>query len=214
MIIDAAIKERFEELNKARKEIGFIRRDSGQIFVEDGSWQKWSTSVLSLLLMTLGENSPHYQNFKKIYSNSVFYTEELNAAIGVFEAAKEDYEGGYCANLQKAISGEIFGNFIALAKKSLSEGFKDVAAVLACAALEDSLKRFASSHGLTVDEESMAQVVNALKAIGLVDGAQKKLLDVMPKIRDYAMHANWDKIRPEDISGVIGFVEQFLIVNF
>jgi len=29
------------------------------------------------------------------------------------------------------------------------------------------------------------------------------------KIRDYAMHANWDKLSPEDVNSMIGFVEQF-----
>ena len=36
----------------------------------------------------------------------------------------------------------------------------------------------------------MQQVVNALKAAGVVTGAQKTLLDSMPKIRGYAMHVN------------------------
>jgi len=53
-----------------------------------------------------------------------------------------------------------------------------------------------------------------LKSKGLIGGAQKSLLDSMPKIRDYAMHANWNKITDADVSSVIGFVEQFLLSNF
>jgi len=60
----------------------------------------------------------------------------------------------------------------------------------------------------------MQQVVNALKSKGLVSGAQETLLHPMPQIRDFAMHANWDKIRPEDVSGIIGFVKQFLLEKF
>ncbi len=45
-------------------------------------------------------------------------------------------------------------------------------------------------------------------------GAHKTLLDTMPKIRDYAMHANWNKITPQDVGSVIGFVEQLLFVKF
>ena len=36
----------------------------------------------------------------------------------------------------------------------------------------------------------------------------------MPKIRDYAMHANWDKLSDTDVSSIIGFVEQFLLTSF
>ena len=86
--------------------------------------------------------------------------------------------------------------------------------MLACAALEDTLKRFAAANGLDVGGKSMQEVVGALKSKGLVSGAQKSWLDTMPKIRDYAMHANWEKIAAPDVSSVIGFVEQFLLSHF
>ena len=133
---------------------------------------------------------------------------------GIFRGTKADYDGGYAFSIQATISGEIYGDFVGLAKTALAEGAKDVAAVLACAALEDALKRFALMNGLPVSDKVMQEVVNALKTKGLVGGAQKSLLDTMPKIRDYAMHANWDKITPQDVGSVIGFVEQFLLAKF
>jgi hypothetical protein len=36
----------------------------------------------------------------------------------------------------------------------------------------------------------------------------------MPKVRDFAMHANWEKLSAPDVSSVIGFVEQFLLSKF
>ena len=64
------------------------------------------------------------------------------------------------------------------------------------------------------DDQSMVQIVAALKSKGLVGGAQKSLLEMLLKIRNYAMHANWDKISREDVGGVIGFVENFLLMLF
>jgi hypothetical protein len=40
------------------------------------------------------------------------------------------------------------------------------------------------------------------------------MLDRMPTIRNYALHANWDKISEPDVGGVIGFVDAFLLKNF
>lgn len=134
--------------------------------------------------------------------------------IGVFRAAKADFEGGYLFDVDAEISGEIFGDFVSLAKVALSDGAKDVAAVLACAALEDALKRYARSNQLDIDGKVMQSVVAALKAKGLVSGAQKSLLDTMPRIRDYAMHADWGKLTAQDVGSVIGFVEQFLLSKF
>ena len=112
-------------------------------------------------------------------------------------------------NVDLRVSGEIFGDFVVLAKHAISQGHKDVAAVLASAALEDALKRFASVNGLSVDGQTMQDVINALKSKGLVAGAQKSLLDAMPKIRNYALHANCDKISEMEVSIVIGFVESW-----
>jgi hypothetical protein len=133
---------------------------------------------------------------------------------GIFISAKEDFEGGYVFDVELRVSGEVFGDFITLAHQALSEGHKDVAAVLACAALEDSLKRYAIANGLDVGDKTMQEVVNVLKAGGFVAGAQKSLLETMPRIRNFAMHADWGKLSAPDVSSVIGFVEQFLLSKF
>ena len=101
-----------------------------------------------------------------------------------------------------------------MARRALAENNKDVAAVLASAALEDALKRHATSNGLAVDESTMSEVIGALKSKGLVSGAQKSMLSAMLQIRNLAMHAKWDKITKPDVSGLLGFVEQFLLTNF
>ena len=215
MKVEERIDKRFEELTRRMEQVDVVRNASGVSRVNSEAWEGWSTSVLNLLEISFGPNSIHYQNFKNIYDNFRRSEEQLGSARGVFRAAKEDYEGGYVLSLQNTISGEVFGDFIDLAKQSLSEGHKDVAAVLACAALEDALKRYARSNGLDdVEDKAMQEVVNALKSKGLIKGAQKTLLDTMPKMRDYAMHANWDKLTAESVNSVIGFVEQFLLSHF
>ena len=87
-----------------------------------------------------GEDSAHYKNFQQAYGTGGLRSDDVDRLKGVFLAAKSDYEGGYLFSLQKEISGELFGDFVALARKALDEEQKDVAAVLACAALEDTLK--------------------------------------------------------------------------
>jgi hypothetical protein len=208
------VSQRFVELEAQFKAIPIIRAEHGSNYPETAAWRQWSTSALNLLSAASGEASAHYSNFKSLYDRATGSESHLKAMGGVFLAAKADFEGGYIFKLEATISGEIFGDFVSLAKHSLKEGNKDVAAVLACAALEDALKRYAALNGLTVDDKVMQEVVGALKSKGLVSGAQKTLLDTMPKIRDYAMHANWEKITPEDVSSVIGFVEQFLLSHF
>lgn len=210
MKIDEHIARRFAELDAQMNAL--TRTDSHSY--EAAEWQQWATSAMHLIRAVFTEGSSTFKNFEQAYSRCAGYDDQVAPLKGIFKAAKADFEGGYLFTVQASISGEIFADFVGLAKAALRENSKDVAAVLACAALEDALKRYADSQGLIVGDKVMQEVVNALKTKGLVTGAQKSLLDTMPKIRDYAMHANWDKISPQDVGSVIGFVEQFLLSHF
>ncbi|MFM0243295.1 DUF4145 domain-containing protein [Paraburkholderia phytofirmans] len=183
-------------------------------YVPNGFWRQWATSAQNLIQAVFGEASPHYRNFSVLYANTGESEESVSALHAVFAAAKDDFEGGYVFNVELRVSGEVFGDFVVLARQSLAEGHKDVAAVLASAALEDALKRYAAANDLDVNQKTMQDVVNALKSNGLVSGAQKTLLDAMPRLRNHAMHAEWGKISDPDVNSVIGFVEQFLLTKF
>ena len=216
--MDDVFARRFNELEVMRTQIPWMPLDafSGTAFVPNGAWQGWATSVQSLIRAVFGEKSEQYANFTKalLRCGSEGIEPKVKALFFLFYSAKQDFEGGYVFNVELRVSGEVFGDFVCLAQRALDEGHKDVAAVLACAALEDALKRYATTNDLDVDGKTMADVVNALKSAGLVAGAQKALLDRMPTIRNYALHANWEKISEPDVGSVIGFVEQFLLKNF
>lgn len=215
MKIDERVNKRFKELDDQMRGLPSSRSERGvSLSYDTVAWQQWATSAMGLIRSVFGEDSPHYKNIEEAYKNCAGYSDQVDILKGIFKAAKADFDGGYLFTVQASISGEIFGDFIGLAKSALRENYKDVAAVLACAALEDALKRFAEAKGLIFSDKVLQEVVNALKAKGLVTGAQKSLLDSMPKIRDYAMHANWEKITAQDVGSVIGFVEQFLLSHF
>ena len=214
-MINDQFAKRFGELFAQANALPYQRTHDGtRTYVPSGVWQQWATSAQNLIRAVFGDDTPHYQNFLTAFKASAGYDYDIAHLKGVFLSAKEDFEGGYVFNVDLRVSGEVFGDFVAMAKHALAEGHKEVAAVLACAALEDSLKRYAAASGLVVDDKVMHEVVAALKSKGLVSGAQKSLLDTMPKIRDYAMHANWSKVSEPDVSSVIGFVEQFLLSKF
>jgi len=214
------IRQKFQSLIEEGKQIrskaGWNGDEYARTFPSSIDFQRFKTEVMNIVKSACGADSTHYGELKRLAeskeaaTNSYYFKDFL----GVLEAAQRDFDGGYLFDLEKRITGELFGDFVNLSKAAMREGHKDVAAVLACAALEDALKRYARGQGLVVDDQVMQAVVNALKGKGLVSGAQKSLLDAMPKVRDFAMHANWAKITAEDVSSVIGFVEQFLMSHF
>jgi len=213
--LQAKIQRRFDELLEAGNRIPLVGRDSRSADAQ--AFYTWSASVLSLFHGVFGSQSPHYTRFNNEISaiqGNYVVERMLHACRGIFIGAKSDFEGGYLFDIERSVSGELFGDLIALAKASLAEGHHTVATVLASAALEDALKRYAIANGLTVEGNTMEQVVNALKSQGLVSGPQKALLSAMPKIRNHAMHADWDRLTPQDAGSVVGFVEHFLLSNF
>ena|SRR5882672_8807343 len=214
MTLSEDLPKRFQELAAQGLHVLLTRDEDGVQSVDTESFQRWASSAMHLVAAVFGEDSPHYRNLSKAYDAYSGWPSSLAAMRGIFLAAKSDYEGGYLFRVEATLSGEIFGDFVAAAKAALADGQKDVAAVLACAALEDALKRFGRLKSLQVDGKSMQEIVNALKAKGLVSGPQKSLLDTMPRIRDAAMHADWGKITPQDAGSVIGYVEQFLLTQF
>lgn len=215
-MLNNTFSKRFAELERKSNSIQFTKGINDLPYVAPGVWEEWATSAQNLIIAVFGEDSPHHKNFSEAFveASKRASANPVKRLQGIFRGAKEDFDGGYVFNVDLRISGEVFGDFIVLAKHTLAEGHKDVAAVLACAALEDALKRYAIANGLNVNEKSMADVINALKSKGLVSGAQKSLLGAMPKLRNDALHADWEKISEPEVNGVIGFVEQFLLTKF
>jgi hypothetical protein len=137
----------------------------------------------------------------------------LPVYLGILKSVRAEIEIGIVGDLRKEIEGEVFADFVSLAKTALEEN-KDVAAVLACAALEDGLKRLGLQNGLEVEEKDMSEVINGLKTKGVLKGAQPKILSSYVQLRNKAFHADWDKIDKASVSAAIGFTEQFLAANF
>ncbi|HMM51469.1 MAG TPA: DUF4145 domain-containing protein [Burkholderiaceae bacterium] len=215
-MINTQFARRFNELADSFAALQFHPNGGGMpgLHVKTGDWNRWATSAQSLILAVYGKGSPHYENFAQAMNSCSGYDHDVLALRGIFLSAKDDFDGGYVFNVDLRVSGEVFGDFVVLAKQALAEGHKDVAAVLACASLEDALKRFAKAKGLEVEGRGMQDVINALKSNGLISGAQKTLLDSMPRIRNLALHGDWGKLSEPEVSGVIGFVEQFLLSKF
>ena len=179
--------------------------------VNNGEFRGFRSASLSFLERVFGANQTYYKEF--INHVTINYSSHTKAGINILQAAKEEIKGGWLFTIEGQVSAEIFADFIALAKEAL-DGNKDVAAVLACAALEDALKRVAMKENLDVTDKDMSDVINALKTKGVIKGAQAPIVQSYVKLRNKAFHAEWDKIDKESVSSVIGFTEQFLLTKF
>ncbi len=186
---------------------------SGEIFM----------GALSVASVLYGPSSPQVQAIReckdrvasksklRYYDQARATTEEVR---GMLAGMRDDLEAGLIETLQAEVAGEVFADFVVMAKESAESGAKDVAAVLACAALEDALKKRGEIAGLDVDGKSMSEVIAALKSEGVIRGPRAKLLGSFVTIRNKAFHASWDAIDLTEVRSVIAFVEAFLLSEF
>jgi hypothetical protein len=210
------IKARFSELAKEAERIP-LKGDRDDEYADGPEFHAWAASALHIVAGVFGKESPHYQQLSMHVTEAgrtFVDIRNLDRCRGAFLGANRDAQGDFLFRLEANFTGEVFGDLVTAAKSAQAEGKHVVAAVLASAALEDALKRYAIAQNLDVTGKTMEDVINALKSRGLVAGAQKTLLSAMPKIRNQAMHADWDNLSSQEVGSLIGFTEQFLLAHF
>lgn len=176
--------------------------------------------TLSLLTKVYGQNSDPVQNFQKQLADYLNpridfeWKDVLALCVGKLNFLKAEIEMDLLTTFEKEISSEVYGDFLSMARETLESGIKETSAVLACAALEDALKKFANINGADTTDKGMTETANFLKSIGYLKGVQGTLINSFIKIRNKAFHAEWDKIDTPDVKSLIGFTEEFISTNF
>ena len=89
-----------------------------------------------------------------------------------------------------------------------------MAAVLAAAVYEDTIRRMGFMFAGITDRPKLQMVINSLKERGTLKGAQVSIAQSYLPFRNDALHADWGKIERESIMSVLGFVEELLVKHF
>lgn len=125
------------------------------------------------------------------------------AVRGALQSLRREVETGLVGNVGLQASGEILGDFLALAREALAEttaARTNVAAVLVAAAFEDTLRRLAEGKaGLRV-RPKLEEVVGILKAANILKGAAVSTANGYLKFRNDALHADWDDLSSSTVS--------------
>jgi len=180
----------------------------------------------SLLALIYGAGSPQLVSYatqleqirkKPQVMSHVLDREIVECSLGTLRSLKREIEGGLTGNLRQQVTGEVLTDLIQLSRTVLSEQgdkARNVAAVLAAAAFEDTIRRMGKSLAGVVGQDDLSEVLKKLKDAGTVQGPQVGIAQSYLSFRNHALHANWEKIEKESIHSVLGFVEQLLLKHF
>lgn len=136
---------------------------------------------------------------------------------GTLGNVKAELESGLAGSLRQQMTGAVLTDFIGLARSVLedtSDGAKNVAAVLAAAAFEDTIRRMGRELAGVMGRDDLDDVIGALKQAGALVPPQLGIAVSYLKFRNDALHADWAKIAREAVHSVLGFVEQLLLKHF
>jgi hypothetical protein len=209
--MDKLIRQRFSEL---AEKVEMVVSDDGINF---GNLYAWTTSVLNLLQRVFGENGVHYRNFSQQCKG--FEDEEVNNWVqfeickGIFQSAKEDYEGGYLFTVRALITaGILTDDILAQATELLSAGYKDPACVLGGVALETALKELCIRN--SIPRAKLDRMNVELCKMGIYNMGMQKQITAWAERRNNAAHGNWNTYTEVDVEelirGVTRFVAEYL----
>jgi hypothetical protein len=141
----------------------------------------------------------------------------IEACLGALRNLKQELDSGLIGTLQKRISSEVLTDLVQLARAVLEEpgdNAKNVSAVLAAAAFEDTIRRMGSSFAGVMGGSDLSDVIGALRAAGILVSPQLGIAQSFLNFRNRALHANWDQIDRAAVNGVLGFVQELLLKHF
>jgi hypothetical protein len=180
-------------------------------------------STLSLMARIYGAGSIQVDNLHKqvaaINARSSGDTAAviiMGIAVGALRTLKREIQAGLIGSLQQQFSGEVLTDFLQLSRAAFNESgddAKNVAAVLAAALFEDTLRRLAKANGIP-HIEKLQDVLIELKGNNVLQGAEVGIAQSYLNFRNSSLHAQWDKIDRPSVASVHGFVEGLLMKHF
>jgi hypothetical protein len=188
--------ERIEELSGVAARGGqLIRRLYGLMSQYSESWAK--------VLAT--------DYFTAIHSN---HYEHVSEMVGILRGVQHDVRSGLIRNLRGLLQAEVFADFLEMAEHLLTQGYKDAAAVLLGAVLEDVLRKVAAAHEVPVVSSSGKPLtidpINAgLAKEGVYNALVQKQITSWANLRNDAAHGHFEKYDAAQVQQMLHFVQKF-----
>jgi hypothetical protein len=182
---------------------------SDRRWVDTGLAQQWRTSSLTFLSATLGSENVHYREFEERCKWSQRH--EAERGLAILRAVREDIAGGYLQKFETLVSASVFSDFLEMAEHLLDNGYKDPAASLIGAVLEDGLRRICTNKNIIVkSDDSINSLNKKLAQNHIYNPLQQKQIQVWNDIRNNADHGNFDQYKMDDVKDMLGGVQKFL----
>jgi len=171
-------------------------------------FSQWRTSSLSFL-NTFPPEYIYSREFQACCKD--LSLEDVDQGLGILRAARDDIRGCYLQKVETLVSAEVFYDFLDMAKHLLDNDYKDPAASLIGAVLEDGLRRICGNNSLPVkSDDNISSLNRKLADKDVYNRLNQREIEVWNKLRDYADHGHFDQYKPDDVKDMLKGVRSFL----
>jgi hypothetical protein len=179
--------------------------------VDEEALISWVVKTKNLIFTACGDKSEHYKAFiqaDKIQGMETNYDVMIRVRA-IFDAAREDFEGGYLTSLKTLVQAEVFESEIEQAEELLKNGYKLAAAVIAGVVLETALRDLSISNAISIGK--LDAMNSQLAKAGIYNKLQQKQITAIADIRNSAAHGKLELFSEQDVKNMIRDIESFLI---
>jgi len=177
-------------------------------FVDNGQFIQWWTSC-STLLSILPDDYIYASEYTEHCCNYRYDSVELG--LGILRAAKEDIESGVLHKVVDIVSAEIFDDFLDMAEYLLENKYKDPAASLIGAVLENELRRMCRGNDIPVkSDDNIGSLNQKLFQKPVYGKPQMRQISIWQAIRDSADHGKFEDYNAESVKNMLEGVRNFL----
>jgi hypothetical protein len=177
--------------------------------VAQDQFYEWHAASQSFLQMVFGEKHPHTRTFAEKV-NTYHYSDTLQG-LGILRAALEELKQGFVGRLQQLLAAEIFTNFLDMAVHLLEAGYKDAAASLGGAVLEDGLRRIAAARSVTVKgRDDLGSLNQRLADAEVYNRLTQRRVHAWNELRNSADHGKFSEYKADEVQEMLQGVARFL----
>jgi hypothetical protein len=196
---------KFKELiEKAKRSLDEWKADKDGMISGDLYWEIRTSGLNLLSRLTDGDS---------FYVRELRDMQKLNPAVlkGILEAALTDFMQGFMADTKLLVSAEVFADFLVQAEVLLENDYKDAAAVIIRAVLEDGLRRVCLSKGIAVKpRDGIHELADQLTRRNFLTAVQTKEIQAKKEIGNKAAHGKFAEYTKEDVVAFHEFVQRLL----
>ncbi len=194
--------------------------DSGMKGNELAEVTSWVTRLGQLIRKLYGTESQQFSNYTLALNTSNFYyihsewNDHISQMCGIALSMKHDCENGLLVNIRTLLQADIFADFLEMGEYLLREGYKDAAAVIIGAVLEDSLRKLCDKEGIsTIKENGKSLTIDplnsALAKAEVYSKLNQKQITTYAHIRNKAAHGEYSEYDKGQVEMMLLFVQGF-----